>query len=182
MPDRSDRDDALAALIKGCAARQKRSLQDLFAAESRRMQGIALRVLYRPELAEEAVQEAFIQIWQNAHRYDRRLGSPRSWLYTIVRFRAIDILRRHPQEDVLPPEDLDRMRDQSVDDAYASLDEEGRLLFCLQALDDWSRKSLLLVYVAGLTQAEVAGRYSKPLGTVKSWLRRGLLALRECLT
>ena len=181
MKHSTERDRALVSLLERCASRDRTALRELFDAESRRMHGIARRVLYRSELAEEAVQEAFIQVWQNAHRYDSAMGSPRAWLYTIVRFRAIDMLRGHPQEDALPPEELDRIREEGVDMAYASLDPDGRLMTCLQALDDWTRRSLLLAYVAGLTQAEIAGRAQRPLGTVKSWMRRGLRSLRECL-
>ncbi|WP_201742116.1 sigma-70 family RNA polymerase sigma factor [Mangrovicoccus ximenensis] len=168
-------------MLAACAARDEAALRQLFDAESGRMKGIAMRILHRHDLAEEAVQEAFVQIWQNAGRYDRQLGSPRAWMNTIVRFRAIDILRSRPQEDALPPEDLDRMRDGAVEAAWDGLDSDGRLHGCLETIDEWSRRALLLAYVAGLSQAEIAGRFSRPLGTVKSWMRRGLLSLRECL-
>ncbi|WP_206078264.1 sigma-70 family RNA polymerase sigma factor [Poseidonocella sp. HB161398] len=170
-----------AELLAACAARDETALRRLFEAESGRMKGIAMRILHRHDLAEEAVQDAFVQIWQNAARYDRRLGSPRAWMNAIVRFRAIDILRSRPQEDAVPPEDLDRMRDGAVEAAWTGLDGDGRLRGCLEAIDEWSRRALLLAYVAGLSQAEIAGRFSRPLGTVKSWMRRGLLSLRECL-
>ena len=171
----------LTALLEECARHRQSALRALFDAESGRMKGIAMRILHRQDLAEDAVQEAFLQIWQNADRYDRSLGSPRAWMNTIVRFRAIDLLRSHPQEDALPPEELGRLRETSVDAAWKSLDQEGRLYVCLLAMDDWHRRTILLAYVAGLTQAEIAGRVGRPLGTVKSWMRRGLLALRECL-
>lgn len=145
------------------------------------MKGIAMRVLHRSELAEDAVQEAFLQIWQKADRYDSALGSPRAWMYTIVRFRAIDILRNRSQEHAVPPIELDRLRDTATEAAFDALDQAGRLYICLSAIDQQQRKSILLAYVAGLTQAEIAGRLGKPLGTVKSWMRRGLTSLRECL-
>ena len=171
----------LADLLARCAARDRAALRDLFEAEGARMTGIAMRVLHRIELAEEAVQEAFLQVWRNAGRYDSSLGSPRAWLYTIVRFRAIDILRSRPQEETHAPEDLDRLRDRAVDDSWDGLDPEGRLHHCLTRIDARQRRTLLLAYVAGLTQAEIAGKLGAPLGTVKSWARRGLDALLACL-
>lgn len=171
----------LSSLLERCAAREPAAFKALFEAEAMRMKGVAMRVLHRTDLAEEAVQEAFLQIWRNARRYDPARGSARAWMYAIVRFRAIDLLRNRPQEDAMPPEDLDRLRDVAADRAWDDLDREGRLYACLEAVEARGRRSLLLAYVAGLTQAEIAGRMGKPLGTVKSWMRRGLLSLRECL-
>ncbi|WP_339948823.1 sigma-70 family RNA polymerase sigma factor [uncultured Albimonas sp.] len=171
----------LEALLDRCAAGDESAFKALFDAEAARMKGIAMRVLHRSDMAEEAVQEAFLQIWRNARRYDRALGSPRAWMFTIVRFRAIDLLRSRPQEDALPPEELDRLREAAVDHAWDGLDREGRLAGCLAAIEAAPRRSLLLSYVVGLTQEEIAGRLGRPLGTVKSWMRRALLSLRECL-
>ena len=145
------------------------------------MMAIAFRILYRRDLAEDAVQEAFIQIWTNAHRYDATLGSPRAWMNTILRFRAIDMLRSQKGEDPLPSDTMNSLRDKNVEASWTAMDADGRLHHCLSEIDDWSRHALLLSYVAGLTQAEIAGRYGKPLGSVKSWMRRGLISLRECL-
>ena len=168
-------------LLAGCAQGDEEALRQLFDAEAPRMTGIAMRILHSRDLAEDAVQEAFVQIWRNAHRYDPGLGSPRAWMYTIVRFRAIDILRTRDGETAIDPEALDDLRDRAVDTAYHGLDPEGRLHHCLAALQSPRRQAILLIYVAGLTQAEIAGRLGRPLGTVKAWLRRSLLSLRECL-
>lgn len=173
--------DEIHALLAGCADRDRSAFQRLFDAEAGRMKGIAMRVLHNSDLAEDALQEAFIQIWQNADKYRNSLGSPRAWIYTIVRFRAIDILRNRPREDSLDPVDLDRMRDSAAETAYNSLDTDGRLFICLTGLDDRQRQAILLAYVAGLTQGEIAGRTGSPLGTIKSWMRRGLQSLKECL-
>lgn len=174
-------DDDLESLLRRCASGDERALKALFDAEASRMKGIAMRVLHRSDMAEEAVQEAFLQIWRNARRFDPALGSARAWMCTIARFRAIDLLRSRPQEDALAPEDLDRLREAAVDHAWETLDRDGRLAGCLEAIEAAPRRSLLLSYVVGLTQEEIAGKLGRPLGTVKSWMRRALLSLRECL-
>lgn len=171
----------LVSLLASCAQKDRSALHRLFDAEAGRMKGIAMRVLHREDLAEDALQEAFIQIWQNAGRYRAVLGSPRSWMYTIVRFRAIDILRNRDPEVAIDPENLDRMRSVAVEETYHSLDEDGRLYHCLEAIEKPQRETILLAYVAGMTQAEIAGRLGTPIGTIKSWMRRTLIALKGCL-
>ncbi|MBB97442.1 MAG: RNA polymerase subunit sigma [Rhodobacteraceae bacterium] len=179
MRDRQTPD--LAQLIDACAQQDRDAFRNLFDAEAGRLISVAYRILCRRDLAEEAVQEAFIQIWDNAHRYNAGLGSPRAWMNTIVRFRAIDMLRAQKPEDPLPSDTMNSLRDSSAEASWNGLDSDGRLHLCLGEIDDWSRHALLLSYVAGLTQAEIAGRFGKPLGSVKSWMRRGLISLRECL-
>ncbi|SES38781.1 RNA polymerase sigma-70 factor, ECF subfamily [Tranquillimonas rosea] len=173
--------DELADLLSRCARQDRAALRRLFDLEAGRMKGIAMRVLHRDELAEDAVQEAFLQVWHNAARYTPELGSPRSWMYTIARFRAIDILRNRSHEEAVEPDNLDHLREGAVREAADGLDPEGRLRVCLDTLERTQRHVLLLIYVTGLTQAEIAGKLGRPLGTVKTWVRRSLLALRECL-
>ena len=171
----------LNGLIERCAAGDHSALREIFDSEAGRMKAVALRVLNRNDLADDALQDAFVQVWQNAGRFRPGPASPRAWLYTIVRFRAIDLLRSRAQEHPVAPSDLERMRDEATDQAFDTLDPNGRLFICLSGIEPRQRKAILLAYVAGLTQAEIAGRWSTPIGTIKSWMRRGLLALKECL-
>lgn len=172
-----DLKDALA----GCAGGDKAALRMIYDSECAAMIGVAARILKRRELAEEVVQEAFVKIWHNAHRYDSSLGPAKAWIYAIVRNQAINTLRSGRREDLVDevPEDAD-----SVVEAYAAAERlpDGQALRrCLEGLETRRRTSLLMAYVDGFSHGEIAGRLGLPLGTVKAWIRRSLLALRECM-
>jgi RNA polymerase sigma-70 factor, ECF subfamily len=171
----------LEAELKSCADGDKEALRRVFEAEAPRLVGVAQRILRRRDLAEEAVQEGFARIWLNAGRFDPALGSARGWIYAIVRYRALNMLRDGAREDILAPDAVDALRDAEADTAWRRLDADGALRQCLEQLEPNRRKAILLAYVLGLTQGEIAGRMSAPLGTVKAWMRRALIALRECL-
>ncbi|WP_118133388.1 sigma-70 family RNA polymerase sigma factor [Oceanicella sp. SM1341] len=171
-----------AEALKRCAAGDQSALQALFTEEAGRMTGIAMRVLRRRDLAEEAVQDAFVQIWRKADTYMPERGSARGWIYTIVRNRALNILRDSGRELPTLPEDIDTMRETDpVSASWDGLDEASRLRGCLSGLDEVKRRCILMAYVLGYSHGEIAGRLDAPLGTVKAWVRRGLAALRECL-
>ena len=171
-----------AESIEACARGDRAALRALFESEGPRLLGVAQRILHRRDLAEEAVQEGFAQIWRKAANYDRTLGSARGWIYSIVRYRALNILRDGSREQAVPEEELDRMRDANVAASWHGLDPEGMLRHCLGQLEDKRRHALLMVYVLGLTHGEVAGKMRVPLGTAKAWIRRSLAALRECMS
>jgi RNA polymerase sigma-70 factor (ECF subfamily) len=171
-----------ASTIEACANGDAEALRELYEVEGPRLMGVAQRILRRRDLAEEAVQEAFAQIWRNASRYDRTLGSARGWIYAIVRYRALNMVRDGSREQAMPQDDLDRLRDESVTSTWSGLDPDGLLRRCLEALDSNRRSALLMVYVLGLTHGEVAGQMRVPLGTAKAWIRRALQSLRECMS
>jgi RNA polymerase sigma-70 factor, ECF subfamily len=171
-----------ADTLEACARGDRSALRNLFEAEGPRLLGVAQRILHRRELAEEALQEGFAQIWRSADRFDRSAGSARGWIYAIVRNKALNMLRDAARETNLPPEDLDRLRDSAVETSWDGLDPEGRLRQCLGELDPSRRQAILLAYVAGLTHGEIAGKMRIPLGTAKAWVRRTLIALRDCMT
>lgn len=149
-----------------------------------RLFAVLVRILGRRELAEEALQDVFISIWHNAAGYRPELGNPLTWMISIARYRAIDLRRRSRRElllgDIGPLADAadpgaDPLRDAMRETAAAALDE------CLGRLRSEPRACLQLAYLNGLTHEEVAASVGQPLGTVKSWIRRGLQALKECL-
>ncbi len=148
------------------------------------MLGIAIRLLRRRDLAEEAVQDTFVKIWNSASMFDEARGDPRGWIYTILRNRALSILRGESRTDLV--DDFEPMgltsADETPEDAMARLSDAGALRHCLDRIEPVRRRALLLAYVDGLTHGEVAGRMQIPLGTVKSWIRRSLIALKECLS
>lgn len=172
-----DLKDALAR----CGRGEKAALRAIYEAECPAMIGVALRIVKRRELAEEVVQEAYVKIWRNAHRYDPELGPPKAWLYAIVRNQALNVLRDGRREDLVDevPEDLG-----SAVEAYQAIErlpDATALRRCLDGLEPRRRASLVMAYVDGFSHGEIAGRLAVPLGTVKAWIRRSLVALKECM-
>ncbi|WP_432287375.1 sigma-70 family RNA polymerase sigma factor [Aminobacter sp. BA135] len=170
-------------LMLRVASGDREALGDLFASEAGRLIAIARRILRRKDLAEEAVQEGFIAAWKHAPRFDPARGSARAWLTTIVRNRALNMLR-DGQRLHLTGDDMARHgeSDSSADAAFEALDEADALKHCLSQLDEPRRRSILLAYVLGYTHGEIAAKLNAPLGTVKAWIRRGVIALQECLS
>jgi RNA polymerase sigma-70 factor, ECF subfamily len=171
-----------ATLIEAVARGSRPALKRLYELESRRLYGIALRIVRRPEVAADVLQEAFIQIWQNAQSYSSARGAGGAWLTGIVRFRALDAVRKHGREVLSDDPGLgDVAQEPDVVDRLAAKAEAGALKRCLGRLDDQQRRCVTLAFVDGFSHAEIAERLAAPLGTVKSWVRRGLIALRSCL-
>ncbi|MGF1562285.1 MAG: sigma-70 family RNA polymerase sigma factor [Geminicoccaceae bacterium] len=175
-------DDDVASDLVLCAQGDRSALRRIFDAESARMIGVATRILRRRELAEEAVQDCFVTIWQKAASFDPHLGSARGWLYTILRRKALNILRDGRREDLVESVD-DHVGEPPVwQQAYDRLDSTSRLKRCLETLDEVKRKAVLMSFVVGYTHGEIAALLRVPLGTAKSWISRGLVALRACLS
>ena len=168
------------ALVEQIQQGSETALRQLYDLESRRLFGIALRILGRADQAADAVQEAFLQVWQNAAAYTPERGDAAAWLTGITRYRALDIKRRHAREILQenPAETVPHIVPSAELDARLS---HAALRRCLEALDESQRSCVLLAFVEGLSHADIAGRTATPLGTVKSWVRRGLLSLRSCL-
>ncbi len=175
----------LEQALKACAAGDKTGLATLYEFEAGRMVTIAERILRRHDLAEEIVQEAFLQIWHKAWQYQPERGSARGWLYAVVRSRALNALRDGRREELTDTESLERLQEETSDRFYADLFEDldtaSRLRACLSRLDALRRKTVFMAYVSGYSHGEIAGRLNLPLGTTKAWIRRSLSALRECM-
>jgi RNA polymerase sigma-70 factor, ECF subfamily len=171
-----------AGSLEACAQGDESALRALYERESPKLVGVAMRILHRRDLAEEAVQDGFVRIWKNAATFDRNAGSARGWIYAIIRYRALNMLRDGARESVMEPGELDRLRESAVEKVGSDLDSEGTLRKCIEALDQRPRQAVLLAYVLGLTHGEIAGRMHVPLGTAKAWIRRALTSLRECMS
>ena len=148
---------------------------------------LLLRILRSPERAQDALQDAYVKVWQKADTYTPERGTPLTWLLSIARYRALDVLRRKRPE-VAMPEEPDMMATLLEDEQALSPLEENEnqqsldaIRACLKTLQPQQRDSVLLAYYDGLTHQELSQRLDAPLGTVKSWIRRGLMRLRECL-
>lgn len=169
-------------LLARCAQADGDAFRRLYDLESPTLYGIALRITRQAALASDAVHDAMLQVWRNAARFDPARGNARAWLIGLVRYRALDAVRRTTRE-VLgaemaehadpEPDALDRML--ATDDGQA-------LHRCLQDVEPVRRSLLMMAFVDGLTHTQVASRVGQPLGTVKSSIRRALLTLRDCMT
>lgn len=177
--------DALdhAAALARCARGETQALRQIYDREAPAMIGVAARILRRRDLAEDVVQDVFIQIWRKAGTFNPALGSARAWIYAIVRNRALNVIRSTRREDLVEADTLEDIADENLprDDVFGRLSDEGRLKRCLEKLDTQRRSSLYLAYVEGFSHGEISGRLGVPLGTVKAWIRRSLLALKECM-
>jgi RNA polymerase sigma-70 factor (ECF subfamily) len=183
LTETSRADVDLADALRRCARGERAALRAIYDAEAPRMLGVALRILRRPSLAEEAVQDAFVQVWQRAASFDPARGAAETWLYAVLRHRALNILRSETRTDLV--EDFEPMgvasEEESPEGVITRLSEAGALRRCLERLEPPRRNAVMLAYMHGLSHGELAARVGVPLGTMKSWLRRSLMALRECL-
>lgn len=181
-------DEPLEPLLAAVARGHPNAFAQLYARTSAHLFALLLRMLQRRDWAEEALQDCYVRIWQRSESYDAERGTPMAWLMTIARYRALDLLRSRRPElnesdfDDDTPSPLDRTDDRANPEADAVAGEGlGRLDKCLERLGDEQRRSVLLAYYEGYTHTELSRRLKAPIGTVKSWVRRGLLQLRDCL-
>lgn len=180
-PSDSGTHDEVAVLLVRCAQSDKLAFRTLYDQQSALLYGVAMRITRDATLASDAVHDAMLQVWRNAARFDPARGSGRAWLVSLVRYRALDAMGRVKREirgaEVAEPVDPDPL---PLDRLQAT--REGEALHrCLAEVEPARRHLVVLAFVEGLTHSEVAARVRQPLGTVKSSIRRALLALRSCL-
>ncbi|WP_236611839.1 sigma-70 family RNA polymerase sigma factor [Phenylobacterium zucineum] len=176
--------DSLAALMPRIADGDREALRQLYEATSSKLFGVCLRILADREESEDVLQEVYVTIWRRADRFDAARASVMTWIATIARNRAIDRLRaRGPMARAEPVEELE-IADESQVGAEALLsaaDDRARLAACLGELDERTQTVIRTAFFEGVTYDALARRMETPLGTVKSWIRRGLAKLRGCL-
>lgn len=170
-------------LIVACADGDRQALRVILDTEGPKMLGIARRMLRRQDLAEDALQDAMVQIWRKAASFDPARGSGRAWIYAVLRNRTLNMLRDGAREVATEDDRLERQVDGGeLSEAWQMLGHDSELRRCLERLETEKRSAVLMSYVWGYTHGEIAGRLSAPLGTVKAWVRRGLTSLRECMS
>ncbi|WP_310467313.1 sigma-70 family RNA polymerase sigma factor [Sphingomonas sp.] len=172
----------LAPLLDRVAAGDRAALSDLYRRTSAKLYGICARLLGSNADAEDVLQDVYVTVWRKADRFDAAKASPITWLAVIARNKAIDRLRARR----LPTAQLDAAGDIADDSASAfelvdQAREQRRVAECLEQLDDKPRAMIRAAFLDGATYPELATREAVPLGTMKSWIRRGLLSLRKCL-
>jgi RNA polymerase sigma-70 factor (ECF subfamily) len=172
----------LAPLLAAVARGDRAALRAVYERQSVRLFGVANAILRDRDSAADALQEAFLRIAGRAGQFDPARGAAEAWLGAIVRHAALDIARARGREI---PTDDPALGDQPVEadalERIAASAEGRRLRECLERLEAKNRQGIVLAFVHGLSHAQVAARLELPLGTVKAWIRRGLLRLRECL-
>lgn len=170
--------------ICACALGDKAAFESLYGATSAKLFGVCLRVLTTESEAKDALQETYIKVWRNAGRYQINGLSPMSWLITIARNTAIDKLRKQRGvEHSAPGELLDAVPDSAPGPEQTTIarSEMERLGVCLRELEPAHAAAVRGVYLDGKTYADLASEAKVPLNTMRTWLRRSLLKLKECL-
>jgi len=169
-------------MLLGVAAGEAGALRRLYEAQASRLFGVAMAILRDRDAAADALHDAMVRIARRAGQFDPARGEAPAWLAAVVRNAALDLARlrgrESPTDDprlgdaVLAPEALERI---------ALSQQSLRLRECLAALEPRNRDGIVLAFVHGLSHAQIAARLDEPLGTVKAWIRRGLLRLKGCL-
>jgi RNA polymerase sigma-70 factor (ECF subfamily) len=173
--------DDLAALIRRAAEGDRVAFRRIYDHRAGRLYAVALRITRQSALAADALQEAFLQRWQNAGQFDATRGHAEAWLLSLVRYRALDLVRRHGRETL--GAEIPETADDAPDPLAALLSSsDGKALHrCLETLEEDRRRLLLRAFVDGLSHQDLATATKQPLGTIKSWIRRALQALKKCL-
>jgi RNA polymerase sigma-70 factor (ECF subfamily) len=182
MDTETQLDEQLQSLLHRCAAADAAALERLYELASPLLFAALTRILRRRSLAEEALQDVFVSIWQRAGQFQASRGRAMAWMLSIARYRAIDLLRHERSAPLLVPDLPDRgASDDDKDESSSWMPTAGLLERCLGLLNDQQRNCLELAYVGGNSHEDISRLTGNPLGTVKSWIRRGLQSLRKCL-
>jgi RNA polymerase sigma factor (sigma-70 family) len=181
-------DADLMNLIDRMANSDEIALKALYDATSPKLFGLALRVVNKREWAEDVLQESYMHIWRSAADYRASLSPPMAWMGLIVRSRALDFLRRRASERLHLTQELDDYLSDTIEGdapnpmntALAS-EQAWALQQCMNQLDNKQREVVSLAYLRDLSHSDLAEQLKLPLGTVKTWIRRGLEQLRGCM-
>ncbi len=182
--DIRQRNQELEGLLAACALNDRQAFSRLYSLTSAKLYGVVLRIVYREEWAQDCLQDAYIKVWNNAGSYRPQMAAPLTWMSTIARNQALDLLRKHKRERV---ESAESGHPELVDgdplplEGLSRTDDGRRLDGCLQQLKERQRQVIALAYFKGLTHEELAAYTDTPLGTIKTWIRRGLDQLKRCL-
>ncbi|GAA4643117.1 sigma-70 family RNA polymerase sigma factor [Pontixanthobacter gangjinensis] len=188
MSDPERAREELKAAIARLADGDRSALEFIYSATSAKLFGICLRILGSRDEAEDALQDVYISLWRSAGRYDPARASPISWLATFARNRAIDRLRSgggggRVQREAAPIEEAAEISDSAplADAMLETTQRDAKIHHCLGELEDRTQDAIRTAFFEGTTYAELAEAKDVPLGTMKSWVRRGLEKLKRCL-
>ena len=172
----------LILLIDRIAKGDRKAFSEVYDATSAKLYGIILRILKNRERADDILQEVYIKLWQRADKYNPQKATPMTWLCTIARNSAIDEFRR-VEPAIIQTDYADLASESQASPQHSAQTNEAlhKLNECLQQLGQAQRNVIEQAYLAGYTRSELARINKKPVGTIKSWLRRSLIQLRDCL-
>ena len=174
----------LAALLAQAGLGNRAAFADLYESTKSKLFAVTLRIVRERHIAEEVLQDSFVNIWNNATKYAVAHSAPMTWMTAIVRNRSLDIVRR-PFLEVQDEDDYFaiNMEDErpGPDDQLVARRDQVRIERCMKGLDGEQQQTISLAFFQGLSHSEVADHLGKPLGTVKTHIRRGLLKLKGCL-
>lgn len=173
----------LAAALVRAGGGDKAALSRVYDLTAPKLFGVVLPIVREREGAEDVLQDVYLKIWRRAGRFSAERASPITWLCAIARNSAIDWVRKRGRGQEVGVDILPEIEDDAPDaeDMLCSKEDRDRLRRCLEGLQDDHRRSIRLAFFHGLTYSELALRVGVPLGTMKSWIRRGLASLRGCL-
>lgn len=173
----------LVSALEGVAGGNRAALREVYDMTSAKLLGVILRIMRDRDHAEDVLQDVYVKVWRRAARFDASRASPITWLCTIARNSAIDALRRTGKHGEAAGDSLPEVEDEAplAEDMLCDAEDHDRLVRCLEALGQDQRRSIRMSFYDGLTHSQLADRMSVPLGTLKSWIRRGLSSLKGCL-
>jgi RNA polymerase sigma-70 factor (ECF subfamily) len=176
-------EDPIAPLLTRIAAQDRAAFQQIYSATSAKLMGVLLRILGSRAEAEDALQEVFTRVWLRAARFDAAKGRGMTWLITLARCHAIDRLRARPEGQSDDEDALDAVTDPAprAETRLIAVGEARRLNACFATLEADKSAALRGAYLSGQSYADLATRFDVPLNTMRTWLRRSLQKLKECM-
>lgn len=181
-------DAHLIALLDRIATRDEAALRELYDITSRKLYGLALRMVGRVDLAEDVLQECYLNVWRIASDYRASLSPPMGWMSVIVRSRSLDMLRRLSSQMDGKMQSIDDDESQQIAssevgllDAAMAGEQAGALNNCLSKIEAKQRDVIVWAYFRDMSHSELASQFDLPIGTIKTWIRRGLVQLKSCM-
>ena len=181
-------DEHLIALLDRIADRDEAALRELYDITSRKLYGLALKMMGRVDLAEDVLQECYLNVWRIASDYRSSLSPPLGWMSVIVRSRALDMLRRLSSQMDGKMQSIDDEESQQIAssevgllDAAMAGEQAGALSNCLSKIEAKQRDVIVWAYFRDMSHSELASQFDLPIGTIKTWIRRGLAQLKSCM-
>ncbi|WP_424631490.1 sigma-70 family RNA polymerase sigma factor [Bradyrhizobium sp. SYSU BS000235] len=170
-------------MLASVARRDEAAFERLYEATSAKLYGVVLRILKRQDLTEEVIQDAYVKIWNSAGQFNPGLSSPITWMVSIARNRAIDVVRKRSEISIEEePGAMDVASDTPDPLARKDMSEElQRILECVGQLEPQRQRLVLLAYYNGWSREQLSRKFDAPLNTIKTWLRRSMVEIRECL-
>jgi len=171
----------LVWLLAAVAKSDQAAFERLYRATGAKLYGTAIRILRRADLANEALQEVYLKVWNLAGQFDPAAASPITWMVAIARNHVIDLVRKRPEIVVEQEPEVTEVATENPSAKREISEELKCLLACMGRLDEDRRRLVLLAYYGGWSREQLAAKFERPVNTVETWLRRALADIRECI-